>query len=111
MLHNTLPSASHWVTFGIPALALVVSLLGCLGYARAVQTTYRADSRTILLRALAWVAAWAALAGITASSGVLSRMDLRPPPFAMLFIIVLSLGLVLGLGRVGRQLSNLPVAA
>jgi hypothetical protein len=110
----TLPpiAAPTAVTVGIPLIAAVVALAACIGYAIASRSPGdRSLSLPALGRALAWFVAWSALAGGVASSGVLLRMDVRPPPFAFLFVALFALGFSLGFGPVGRRLMRLPVAA
>lgn len=100
------------VTLGIPALAALAALAGSVGYAVASRESRGpALSRSALTRALAFAAIWSALVGAVASTGVFLRTDVRPPPFALMLVSFVALGLWLGLGPVGRRLTNLPVAA
>lgn len=110
MLYST-PNASWLVTAGIAALAVLVVLLGSTAYAVAARTEGPGVlNRLAFGRALAFGTLWMTLAGMVAASGLLLRSDTRPPPFAWMFLALLGVGLVLGLGRVGRTLSALPFA-
>jgi len=99
-------SASPLVLFGIPAIAIVVAALFVVGQ-------YLVTRR--LSAALGWLAvvvAWLALSGALAASGLLARFDLRPPPMALMFAVVIGLGLLVGLSRVGARLAeSLPLWA
>jgi hypothetical protein len=92
-------SASTLVTFGIPALAVLVGLLFVLGQ---YLVTRRAS---LALWSLLAVAAWMALSGAVAASGLLGRFDVKPPPMALMFLCVIALGLWLGLSRFGQRLA------
>src|SRR5687767_15679772 len=91
---------SPLVLFGIPAIAIVVAALFVVGQ---YIVTRRLSS------ALGWLAivvAWFALTGAVAASGLLGRFDLRPPPMALMFAVVIGLGLTLGLSSVGARLAE-----
>jgi hypothetical protein len=106
------PSPSSWVFLGIPVIAGGVALLGSYGYGVAYAKERGARfSPAAFARSVTFIALWALLAGGLAGSGVLLRMDLRPPPFVLVFLSLVSLGLTLGLGRVGRRLGRLPLVA
>jgi hypothetical protein len=51
-------------------------------------------------------AAWVALVLLAAASGVLSRWDLRPPPFMFLAVAILVLGFLLARSAVGDRLAR-----
>ncbi len=92
--------ASAIVLLGIPFIAVVVGLLFVAGQYLATRRTGTA---------LVWlgaVAAWFALSGAVAASGLLGHFDLRPPPMALMFVVIISLGLALGLGRSGQRLAT-----
>ncbi|MBM4363316.1 MAG: hypothetical protein FJ104_11590 [Deltaproteobacteria bacterium] len=107
-MHDPLASASPLVTFGIPGLALVVGLVACWGHASTLGTH---GARRAMALGAALLAGWATLTGALAGSGVLLRFDVRPPPFVLLFLAILAIGLTLGLGPVGRRVATLPLAA
>jgi hypothetical protein len=57
-------------------------------------------------------AAWLALTGAAAASGVLAEFERRPPPFMLLFPALLAVGLGVGLSSVGARLARgVPLAA
>lgn len=99
------PNASAIVSLGIAGIALIVAALFVWGVARA------AGARAALLAAFG-TAAWLALTHALAASGILARFDLRPPPFALMFLVVIGGGLALGLSPLGKKLAQgLPLAA
>jgi hypothetical protein len=62
--------------------------------------------------ATAGLIAWMALTGALAASGALARVDVVPPPMALLIVAVLALSLAVGLSRVGGALARaVPLAA
>ncbi|HKA89939.1 MAG TPA: hypothetical protein VKE22_19895 [Haliangiales bacterium] len=96
----------------------VVSLpsLGIAGLALAVAAAFLVAVRRVaperLPRAAVGVAAWMALWLAAAAAGVLARFDLRPPPFAVLFVATIAIALALGRSRLGGRLARgLPLAA
>jgi hypothetical protein len=93
-------NASALVTIGIPAIALLVGGLFVLGQYVATQ---RASSTLVWL---AGVVAWFAISAGIAASGLLGRFDFKPPPMALMFLVVISLGLWLGLSRHGERLAE-----
>jgi len=73
----------------------------------AAPEAYRLRQR-FLLAALAWTA----LTLVLAWTGLLARFDWRPPPFMVLFVGILVLGVVIARSRVGDRLAcGLPLAA
>jgi hypothetical protein len=99
------PQASVLVSFGIAGIALGVAALFVWGVARA------AGRRAAIVAAVA-ATGWLALTYVLAASGVLARFDLRPPPFAFMFAVVIGGGLALGLSPLGKKLAHgLPLAA
>ncbi|MES1210657.1 MAG: hypothetical protein ABUS79_32370 [Pseudomonadota bacterium] len=102
--------ASNVVRVGIPAIGLLVA--GLFVWAVAWATRPRpvaggeesAAPRRVM--PVAWAAlgtaAWLALTGIAAASGLLARIELRPPPFMLLLVATVVLGVTLGVSRVGR---------
>lgn len=56
-------------------------------------------------RATIVIGAWMLLTGTLAATGVLSRLDLRPPPAALLIAGVLALAIGVGLSPIGRALA------
>jgi hypothetical protein len=96
------PRASWIVSGGITALALGVAALFVL----AVLSVCR---RRAAFVAAGVSAGWLALSYALSASGLLARFDLRPPPFAFMFVTVIAAGLALGLSPLGKALSRLPL--
>ncbi len=106
------PEASFLVTFGIAGLAGVVALLAVAGYAVAGRASGE-DGPTMVRRAAAAALAiglWMAGTGAVAGSGLLARFDLRPPPFGVMVVVMIVLGLLVGFSRIGDRLGQLPLA-
>lgn len=91
-------AASPLVTFGIPAVALGVAAL--VVWAVRAAAPRRAGLAAVI------VGAWIALFSMLATAGVFARADLRPPPFAALFVLVLAGGLALGLSPLGGAVAR-----
>jgi len=102
------PAASSLVTFGIPALALLVAGLGVYGYGRAGRALGedRATRARATLRAAAVALAWLAVTAVVATHGPLADFARRPPPFAFLMAATFALALTLGLTRPGARLAR-----
>jgi len=105
---------SSLVRWGIPAIALLLAAAFAVGVARAesaLGTEARVRARRILF-ASAGVALYLAAIAAVGLSGVLTRFDLRPPPFMLLVVVTLGLTLAVALSSVGRRLATgLPLAA
>jgi len=96
------PQASALVTFGIPALAILVLA--------AVVLAIRATSPRVTGPAIAGALMWLALSGALAASGVLARFDVRPPTMLLVLVPTLSLPILIGISSVGARLAHdLPV--
>jgi hypothetical protein len=95
---------STLVTFGIPALALAVIALGLNAVRRAAPAA--------LPRASLIVAAWVALFGALAASGLLAQFDRRPPPIVFMMAATIFGGILLGRSAlVGRIVQTVPLWA
>ncbi len=105
---------SNLVRLGIPAIALGLLALLAVGTFHA-ERRLGAEPRVARRRALfagAGMGAWMALLGAAASSGVLARFDLRPPPMAGAFLGTVAVSLALALSRFGKRLAlGLPLGA
>jgi hypothetical protein len=105
---------SNLVRFGIPAIALGLLALLTLGTFHAER---RLGSLPEVARRRAFVAflgmgAWMALLGGVASTGVLARFDLRPPPMAGAFAGTVVVSLAFALSPWGKRLAlGLPLGA
>jgi hypothetical protein len=68
-------------------------------------------ARSLTRRFEAWAAVWFALAIGAAASGVLRQWDWRPPPFAILAVLMSALGVALARSTIGDRLARgLPLA-
>ena len=97
--------ASPVVTLGIAGLALAVASLHVAGQAIAARHLGHPSTP----HALRWIVITAAYLAVTAAlalSGLLARFDLRPPPMALMFVVVISLGIALGISRAGDRLAR-----
>lgn len=82
-------------------VTLLVAILFCLGV-RHVRPSW---GRAAAVGALGWLA----FAFVVAWTGVLRRFDARPPPMALLFVVILAGGIALARSRVGEALAELPL--
>lgn len=99
------PQASAFTTCGIAAIALVVAAL-------FVWAVAHSAGRKAAAIAASLTAGWLVLTFSLASAGSLARFDLRPPPFAFVFLTVIGGGVALGLSPLGKRLAlGLPLAA
>jgi hypothetical protein len=99
---------------GFAAIAAAVVLLFALGYAWAGRSNDKATARRRhrFLGALGGGALWMAATGAVAASGVLAKFDARPPPFVLVLLAALGLGITIALSRIGARLADgLPLAA
>jgi hypothetical protein len=105
---------SNLVLLGIPGIALgLLALLtvGTFHAERRLGSDVPLARRRALLSA-GGMGAWMALTGAIASTGVLGRFDVRPPPMTGVFVGTLVLAAVFALSRFGKRLAlGLPVGA
>ena len=97
--------ASAVVTWGFVALPLAVAALlvggaHVAGAAREDVATRRRWTVGIALGAIAWLA----LTWLVAASGLLWRFELRPPPFAVMVVTVIALGIAIAFSPLGSRL-------
>lgn len=95
------PQASAVVTFGIPLLAVSTVALLTVAIAR-VQPAGRKHAMVFGVGALLWLGLSAALA----KSGVLTRVDGTPPPFALIAVPTLLLPVLVALSPIGKALGS-----
>jgi hypothetical protein len=107
------PHASSFVSFGIAAVALAVAIVGAVAYGQAGQASGEsaAARRKRFWLALAVLAAWLAITGAVAGSGVLAQFQRRPPPIMFVLMATAAAGLTVAFSPVGRRLVALPFAA
>src|SRR5687768_9827125 len=72
-------TASSLVSFGIPALALIVAAFFAALFWAVTKKLWP------VIAVIGWLIATA----LIASSGVLLRFDLRPPPMALMFVVII----------------------
>jgi hypothetical protein len=94
-------------------MAVALILIARFGVRRASLAC--GDSREIARRLTrrfeAWAAVWFTLAIGAAASGVLRQWDWRPPPFAILAVLMIALGVTLARSTIGDRLARgLPLA-
>src|SRR5687767_14437284 len=95
--------ASTFVTAWFVVLPLVVATLFALGVARVARAERRPR-----LAAFGMVATvvWLAATWVAAASGVLSRFDATPPPFAAFLLTIVILGPVIAFSPIGTGLAR-----
>jgi hypothetical protein len=106
---GTLALRAFFVMLPVTLVALLV-----LGVYAAARTSEQDRSRAVELAAVVGVIAMAWMAGtwMAAASGVLLRFDRMPPPFALVPLGVMTLGVWLARSRVGALLARqVPIAA
>lgn len=96
-MHAPAPIADAVTAAGIGGIALAVALRVGWIWRRFVPATSG--------RAIAVLGAWIVGTGALAASGTLARMDLMPPPAALLIVSVLVAGTTVGLSRAGGALA------
>lgn len=101
------PSASLFVWGSFVVLPVMVFLAVWLLYRKALRAHRGASAAVVGAGLLLWLVGAAGL-GL---SGLLSRFDLRPPPFGALMIVVVLGAVSFGLSRVGGTLSTLPLGS
>jgi hypothetical protein len=89
----------------IPLVLLVVLVWGITVVWRRAGATADAAWRAGLVTA-AIAGAWMALTWIAGASGILTRWERTPPPFAVLVIALVALSCTLAFGRAGRNLAR-----
>jgi hypothetical protein len=100
------------VSYSDPAVLafLVIPTLLAIVFVLAVWLAWKrsAPERAPRAAALALVltGAWMAITWQSAASGVLRRWDAMPPPFALMVVTILLLGVRLGWGAVGRRVAE-----
>lgn len=90
------PSASPLVTAAFAGVIALTVLLFLLGVRQAARDLLG----RVLLGTVAWLALWAAIP----LSGILQHFDARPPPFAIVFISIFTMGVGLGRSALARRL-------
>jgi len=108
-----IPDASQFLTGSFIAMAIALVALLVIGVHVAGRrlgeppATRRRWTTLTVIGAAAWLGAtWA-----VAETGHLSRLDLRPPPFAALFVAIVVLALLMAFTRFGTRLvDGLPLA-
>lgn len=103
------PTASVVVTLGMLMVALMVAwaFVGAQWY--VADRRGRPAMKAFLISVLC-VGAWLMLTGALAASGYLLRFDLKPPPFAVLFVLTLAMGVGLGTSKIGlRTAQTIPL--
>lgn len=98
------PAASPFVNASFILLPVLVFLAVWILYRKALRLRSGPSSSLVALGLFFWLGSAAGL-GL---SGLLSRFDLRPPPFLALIVAVVLVSLSFGLSRVGGTLSALP---
>ena len=99
------PTASVFVQAGMFVVVLAVVALFVIGEAYAARRLGRSVRSAVML-ALGCSLAWMALTGGLATSGVLARFDVRPPPIMFLFLGTVALGVGLGVSRIGGRIAE-----
>jgi hypothetical protein len=96
------PTASVLVTLGMMILALMVAwvFVGAQWY--VADKEGRPAIKAFLIT-IVGVGAWLLLTGALAASGYLLRFDSTPPPFAVLFVLTLAMGVGLGSSKFGLR--------
>jgi hypothetical protein len=106
-----LPEVPGLVRWGIPLIAVLVATLFVLGVRFAASRTGESERQVGALSVIALVAvsAWMVATGLLAQSGTLLRFDIKPPPMALLMLVIIGGGIAIGLSRVGALLARLPL--
>ena len=111
-MHPHAPSAL--VYLAITGLAALLAALFVFGVACAERLRGASPQKALLRAVLAafGITAWAALSLFVAQSGLLARSEVRPPPFLLLLLLTLTLGVLVGRSRLGERLAlGLPLWA
>ncbi len=100
----------HPTASGIVQGAMLVVVLGVVAlFVTAEAYAARRLGRSVTsatVVALGGALIWMGLTGGLATSGVLARFDMRPPPFVFLFAATIVLGIALGASRVGGRIAE-----
>src|SRR6188508_2927021 len=102
--------SSNTVAIGMCGLSVALAALFVFSVARAAPTRTASSRRRLALRVGALTVSWMALFALAATTGWLSRFELRPPPMMLMLLATLAAGVGLGLSRIGLWLSTLPLA-
>ena len=108
------PSPSALVFLGILGLAGLVAGLFVFGVACAERVRGVSAPKALQHAGLAalGITAWAALALFLAHTGLLAHFDARPPPFLLLLVLTMALGMLVARSRLGERLAlGLPLWA
>ena len=89
----------------IPVLLVLALLVGVFVASNRLREAERVRRRAVILTA-ATAAAWMAVTWIAAASGMLRAWDATPPPFALLVLGVVILGVLIASGHYGRRLAQ-----
>jgi hypothetical protein len=108
------PGASWPLAAGFVSIAVALAVLLVIGVhiaSRRLNESSDVGRRWTLLTA-AGAAMWLALTWLVAASGLLARFDLRPPPFVLVPLSVLTLAVLMSWSPFGtRLIAGLPLAA
>ena len=112
------PSALPAYSVGDPAILAftVLPLILVAGFVWGVTTAWRrsgaraAESRRVAIVAGCSAAAWMALTDFAARSGILRHWDWTPPPFLVLALAIVTLGVAIASGPIGRRFAVLPLS-
>jgi hypothetical protein len=96
------PTASVFVTFGMLLLAVFVAWVFAGAQWFVAQQQGRSPIKAFSISVLG-VGVWLVLTGALAASGYLLRFDFVPPPFAVLLVLTLAMGVGLGSSKVGLR--------
>ena len=96
--------AQETVRWGIPMIAVIIAAL----FVAAVRFVSNGSRKATVLSA-AGVLVWLGATALLALSGALLRFDLKPPPMALMFVVIIGGAIALGLSRVGGALAKLPL--
>jgi hypothetical protein len=99
------PTASGFVQAGMLVVVLGVVALFVTAEAYAARRLGQSVTSAVVL-ALGGSLIWMGLTGGLAASGLLARFDVRPPPIAFLFVGTITLGVALGVSRVGGRIAE-----
>jgi hypothetical protein len=91
------------LSVGFAIIAVFVAVVFLLGVGRVDRTRFP----LVALGTAVWMAGW----HFVADRGLLARFDLRPPPFAGMFVAVTVVSIWIGASRLGAKLATLPLAA
>lgn len=92
------PDTSNSVAAGIT----IIALLTLLGFLSGVRHFAPAHFKRAAMLTAGWLSLWT----ILASSGLLARFDLRPPPLMGMFAATLAAGVALGFSPLGKTLAH-----